>query len=80
FVFVMPAILLSGYISPVENMPIWLQEITLINPIRHFTEITKQIYLKDADFSVIWPSLWPLLVISVITSTFAYYLFRQKTA
>ncbi|MEY0231773.1 ABC transporter permease [Providencia manganoxydans] len=80
FVFMMPAVLLSGYISPVENMPVWLQDITWINPIRHFTEITKQIYLKDAHFDVVWHSLWPLLVIAIITSSFAYYLFRKKTA
>ncbi|HGN1706622.1 TPA: ABC transporter permease [Providencia rettgeri] len=80
FVFMMPAVLLSGYISPVENMPVWLQQITWINPIRHFTEITKQIYLKNADFSVIFHSLWPLLIITVLTSSIAYYLFRKKIA
>ncbi|MGO2465618.1 MAG: ABC transporter permease, partial [Serratia proteamaculans] len=35
FVFMMPAILLSGYVSPVENMPVWLQNLTWANPIRH---------------------------------------------
>ncbi|MBC8946477.1 MULTISPECIES: ABC transporter permease [Xenorhabdus] len=80
FVFIMPAILLSGYISPVENMPVWLQNITWINPIRHFTDITKQIYLKSADFSVIWHSLWPLLLIIVTTNGIAYRLFRSKIA
>ncbi|MDE9493016.1 ABC transporter permease [Xenorhabdus bovienii] len=80
FVFMMPAILLSGYISPVENMPVWLQDITWVNPIRHFTDITKQIYLKGADFSVIWHSLWPLLVITVTTGGIAYRLFRSKIA
>lgn len=54
FVFMMPAILLSGYVSPVENMPVWLQDITWINPIRHFTDITKQIYLKDASLDIVW--------------------------
>ncbi|PHM25293.1 ABC transporter permease [Xenorhabdus ehlersii] len=80
FVFMMPAILLSGYISPVENMPVWLQNITWINPIRHFTDITKQIYLKGADLSVIWPNLWPLLVITATTGGIAYRLFRSKIA
>lgn len=80
FVFMMPAVLLSGYISPVENMPVWLQEITWVNPIRHFTEITKQIYLKGADFSVVFQSLWPLLIITLVTSSTAYYLFRKKIA
>lgn len=54
FVFMMPAILLSGYVSPVENMPQWLQDLTSINPIRHFTDITKQIYLKDASLEIVW--------------------------
>ncbi|OAT47908.1 permease component of an ABC superfamily transporter [Proteus hauseri ATCC 700826] len=80
FVFMMPAVLLSGYISPVENMPVWLQKATWINPIRHFTDITKQIYLKNADITVIWHSLWPLMVIAIITGAIAYYLFRRKIA
>lgn len=80
FVFILPAILLSGYISPVENMPQWLQTITWINPIRHFTEITKQIYLKDASLAVVWHSVWPLLVITVLTGSGAYRMFRKKIA
>ncbi|ACX88694.1 ABC transporter permease [Pectobacterium parmentieri] len=80
FVFLMPAILLSGYVSPVENMPIWLQHITWINPIRHFTDITKQIYLKDANFSIIWGSLWPLLIITLTTGSAAYAIFRRNIA
>lgn len=80
FVFMMPAILLSGYVSPVENMPQWLQMVTWINPVRHFTDIIKEIYLKDADFSVIWHSLWPLLVITATTGSVAYWIFRRKIA
>nr|UKE83597.1 ABC transporter permease [Pectobacterium sp. PL152] len=80
FVFLMPAILLSGYVSPVENMPVWLQHITWINPIRHFTDITKQIYLKDADFSIIWDSLWPLFIITLTTGSAAYAIFRRNIA
>jgi ABC-type transport system involved in multi-copper enzyme maturation permease subunit len=39
------------HVSPVENMPQWLQDLTWINPIRHFTDITKQIYLKESPDS-----------------------------
>jgi ABC-2 type transport system permease protein len=80
FVFMMPAILLSGYVSPVENMPVWLQNLTWINPIRHFTDITKQIYLKDASLDIVWGSLWPLLVIAAITGSAAYWMFSRKVA
>lgn len=80
FVFMMPAILLSGYVSPVENMPVWLQDLTWINPIRHFTDITKQIYLKDASLDIVWGSLWPLLVIAATTGSVAYAMFRRNIA
>lgn len=80
FVFMMPAILLSGYVSPVENMPVWLQDLTWVNPIRHFTDITKQIYLKDASLAIVWGSLWPLLLIAVTTGSAAYTMFRRKIA
>ena len=78
FVFMMPAILLSGYVSPVENMPVWLQNLTWINPIRHFTDITKQIYLKDASLDIVWNSLGPLRVITATTGSAAYAMFRRK--
>ncbi len=74
--FMMPAILLSGYVSPVENMPVWLQNLTWINPIRHFTDITKQIYLKDASLDIVWNSL-PLLVMAATTGSAAYAMFGQ---
>lgn len=80
FVFMMPAILLSGYVSPVENMPVWLQNLTWVNPIRHFTDITKQIYLKDASLAIVWGSLWPLLLIAITTGSAAYAMFRRKIA
>ncbi|NDJ58372.1 ABC transporter permease [Enterobacteriaceae bacterium 4M9] len=80
FVFMMPAILLSGYVTPVENMPQWLQNLTWANPIRHFTDITKQIYLKDASLHIIWQSLWPLLAIAATTGLAAYAMFRRNIA
>ena len=78
FFFMMPGVLLSGYVSPVENMPGWLQCLTMGNPVRHFIEITKQIYLKDAPFAVLWHSIWPLCIIIVCTITVAYGMFRRK--
>jgi len=80
FLFMMPCILLSGFIAPVENMPEWLQNVSMINPVRHFMEITKQIYLKDAALAVLWKSLGPLIAITGVTSTAAYALFRRKVA
>lgn len=80
FVFMMPAILLSGYVAPVDNMPNWLQTLTWINPVRHFTEITKIIYLKGAGIETIIPQLIGMTVIACMTTVLAYIIFKRKIA
>jgi ABC-2 type transport system permease protein len=79
FVFMMPATLLSGFSSPVENMPHWLQIGTWINPVRHFIEIVKGVFLKDASAGRIWTLIGPLAIISAFTLTIASVMFRRKT-
>ncbi len=78
FSFMMPAVLLSGFPAPVENMPLWLQYVDWLNPIRHFIVIVKGVFLKDVGISILWQSLWPLLVIATITLTAANWLFRRR--
>ncbi|CAG9298252.1 ABC transporter permease [Celerinatantimonas diazotrophica] len=80
FVFLMPAILLSGYVAPVENMPPWLQTMVWINPVLHFTAITKMVYLKGASLSVIAPHLWAMLIICLVTTSTAYVIFKRKVS
>ncbi len=79
FVFMVPAILLSGYTAPVENMPVWLQHITWANPVRHFVEVVKGVFLKDASLERVFELVWPLMVISAGTLTLAALMFRRKT-
>lgn len=78
FVFMMPAILLSGYVAPIDNMPSWLQTLTWMNPVRHFTEITKIIYLKGAGIKTIMPQLVGMALIACITISLAYVIFKRK--
>lgn len=80
FAFMMPAVLLSGYIAPVENMPAWLQPITWFNPLRHFIVVAKGIYLKDLGLAGVAADLWPLVLIAVLMSGAALLLFRRQTA
>lgn len=79
FMFLAPAILLSGYATPVANMPDWLQTATLANPVRHFVVITKGVFLKDLPGDVIAAHVWPLLLIAAVTLSSATWLFRSKT-
>src|SRR5215472_4716379 len=71
FSFMMPAVLLSGFPSPVENMPLWLQYLDWFNPLRHFIVIVKGVFLKDLGLDVLFHFLWPLFVIAALTLTTA---------
>jgi len=78
FSFMMPAILLSGYTSPVDNMPVWLQYLDWINPLRHFIVIVKGLFLKDIGFAALLPNLYPLLIIAAGTLGAANWMFRKR--
>lgn len=57
---------LSGYLVPVETMPRGLQVLSLLTPLRHYMKILKDIMLKGADFSVLWPSALALAGLALI--------------
>ncbi|MGM0576900.1 MAG: ABC transporter permease [Myxococcota bacterium] len=57
FFIILPAILLSGFLTPVENMPAWLQPFTVLDPVRHFVEILRAVLLKSAGFADVAPQL-----------------------
>lgn len=78
FSFIMPGVLLSGFPAPIENMPPWLQYIDWFNPLRHFIVIVKGVFLKDSGVAVLMQSLWPLLIIALLTLTAANFIFRRR--
>jgi ABC-2 type transport system permease protein len=80
FVFMVPAVLLSGYTAPVENMPLWLQHITWVNPVRHFVEVVKGVFLKDASLERVVSLVVPLMIIGAGTLTAAALMFRRKAS
>ena len=50
----LPSVLLSGFIFPVENMPVFYQYFSLIIPPRWFIVIVKNIMIKGSGFSYVW--------------------------
>lgn len=80
FIYMLPAALLSGYASPVENMPDWLQWLTQANPFTHFIVICKGVFLKDVPTSIVFDHTWPMLVIAVATLSAGAWLFRRRLA
>lgn len=67
FVLMLPTLLLSGFIFPIENMPIVLQWLSVIVPAKYFLTIIKMIMLKGGGFSEIWQ---PTLVLVGMTVLF----------
>jgi ABC-2 type transport system permease protein len=80
FTFMMPAVMLSGYAAPIDNMPEWLQVITEANPLRHLIVIVKSIFLKGSSTEFVLDHVWPLLLIALITNIAANWMFRRKIA
>ena len=78
FVFMTPAVALSGFATPIENMPQWLQTLTVINPLRHFLVIVKGIFLKNMPLSDVIENIYPLICISAATLPFATWMFRKR--
>ncbi|MDB4976612.1 MAG: hypothetical protein JWN48_4953 [Myxococcaceae bacterium] len=78
FLFAAPAILLSGFATPLENMPGWLQPLTLVNPLRWFLVIVKGVFLKALPFSEVARNTLPLALIALVTLSSAAWLFRHR--
>jgi len=79
FVFMMPAVVLSGFATPIENMPRWLQLATHVNPIRYIIKALREVFLQGADVHMLWPQIWPLIVMAAVMLPVAGWLFRHRT-
>lgn len=78
FLFMVPAVILSGFATPIANMPPIVQAITLIDPLRYFLVILRKVFLEGASFDVLTAQLWPMALIGVIALAVAGWLFRHR--
>ena len=76
--FMMPAVLLSGFISPIEDMPVFLQYLTYLNPVRFFMVLSRGLFLKGMGIEEVITNVIPLLLIASITLTLAARTFKRK--
>lgn len=77
FMFMFPAMLLSGFAFPVENMPESIQYLTWINPLRHYLVIIRGIFLKGVGIDVLWPQIAILAILGGSILGVAVYRFRK---
>jgi len=78
FLLLVPATLLSGFATPVENMPEWLQPVTIVNPLRYFLVIVRGVFLKDLPVAEVAAQTLPLALIAAATLSAAAWLFRRR--
>ncbi|HEX7152126.1 MAG TPA: ABC transporter permease [Thermoanaerobaculia bacterium] len=80
FFYFLPAVLLSGFLFPITNMPRVIQWLTFLNPLRYFLVIVRGIFLKGSGFAILWPQFAALLVLGTATLLFASTRFRKTLA
>lgn len=77
FFYFMPNLLLSGFMFPFQGMPKWAQVIGNLLPLTYFNRLVRGIMLKGNGLSISWPSIWPLIVFTVIVMTIAVTTYRK---
>lgn len=80
FFFFFPAVLLSGFMFPIANMPVAVQYVTLLDPMRYFLIIVRGIFLKGVGLTVLWPQLAALLALGAAVLFLAVRRFRKTLA
>ncbi len=75
-----PMAVLSGALTPIEAMPKWLQPVTLINPIRHFDILVRDVLLKGAGIETVWPELLALILTASLLIGSSAWRFRRQLA
>jgi len=78
FLFVVPAVILSGFATPIANMPPFIQDLTLINPMRYFLIIVRGTFLEGLPAELVYQRLWPMGAIALLTLSGASWMFRHR--
>ncbi|HQN18017.1 MAG TPA: ABC transporter permease [Syntrophobacteraceae bacterium] len=78
FLVLVPSVVLSGFATPIANMPEFVQDLTHLIPLRYFLIILRGVFLEGADISILWPQYWPMAVIGMSGLAFASWLFRHR--
>lgn len=70
-------VLMSGLFTAIENMPVWAQKLTLINPLRYFMEVIRMVLLKGSGFSDVKIQFLIIACFAVIINSFAVWRYKK---
>ncbi len=78
FLFLVPAVILSGFSTPIANMPEPIQWLTYLDPLRYFLVIVRSVTLEGNSYDLLLHQYWPMALIGVVTLALAGWLFRHR--
>ena len=78
FALGIPAVLMSGFATPIENMPVFLQWLAQAIPLTHFLIIVEGSFLKSMPLNIILQNLWPLALIATVTLTLTFFFVKKR--
>lgn len=78
FFFIMPAMVLSGFATPIAAMPEALQWITYLDPLRYFLVVLRGVYLKGVGLEVLWPQMAAMVIFGVVMLTVSVFRFQKS--
>jgi ABC-2 type transport system permease protein len=78
FFFFMPALLLSGFAFPIRNMPVVVQHLTYLNPLRYFMQIVRNLFLKGVGIESLWQETIALAAFGAAILGLSAWRFRKK--
>jgi ABC-2 type transport system permease protein len=78
FLFLVPAVTLSGFATPIVNMPPVVQGVTYLNPMRYFLIVVRGVFLEGSSADLLVQQYWPMALMGVVTLAVAAGLFRRR--
>jgi ABC-2 type transport system permease protein len=78
FFFLVPAIILSGFATPIQNMPSLVQNLTLLNPMRYFLVVLRGVFLEGTPFDLLIQPFVAMAAIGAVALAIATWLFRHR--
>ncbi len=76
--FMIFSILTSGFFTPISNMPILVQYLTYLNPLRYFIVIIRGIMMKGAGVDILYPQILALIAFGVVIFSFSVMRFSKR--
>ncbi len=76
--FIMPSLLMSGFIAPIRNMPVVVQYLTYAIPLRYFLEIARGVCLKGLTPIEVWPQIGALVGLTVAVLVAGSLMLRRR--